>query len=302
MHDAFISYSAQDKTTADAVCATLESRGIRCWIAPRDVLPGEDYAESLIKAVHDSKLLILVFSSRANQSPQVLRELERAVSRGLPIIPIRIENTPPSAAMEYYISSRHWLDALTPPLEQHLIQLADTVKLFLSRTSPEEAPRVLQFVPHTTPAANARAPRSKFLNWVWPIITDIQTARAASRQGIFAALVVASVTTILALIALAGAPVMGIDGTALLDAVIFFLVAWRIHRFSKVAPIVGLALFVAGRLYMWSVAGPSNPILPIILTLAFINSIRGTYAYHEFVQQREQTPGPAGEAGERHAA
>jgi MFS family permease len=149
-HDCFISYSSKDKATADAVCATLESRGIRCWIAPRDVLPGEEYAAALVSALHHSKLLVLVFSSGANQSPQVLRELERAVSRGLPIIPLRIEDVPPSAAMEYYISSRHWLDALTTPLERHLVSLAETVKVLLGRmneAAEEDFPPAVRPVP-----------------------------------------------------------------------------------------------------------------------------------------------------------
>jgi tetratricopeptide (TPR) repeat protein len=131
-HDIFISYSSKDKTTADAACAALESRGMRCWIAPRDVFPGEEYAASLVRALHESRVMVLVFSSGANRSPQVLREVERAVSRGVPILPLRIEDVPPSEAMEYYISSRHWLDALNPPLEQHLVRLAETVKFLLS--------------------------------------------------------------------------------------------------------------------------------------------------------------------------
>jgi hypothetical protein len=136
-HDVFISYSSKDKPTADAACAALESRGIRCWIAPRDVYPGEEYAASLVRALHESRVMVLVFSSGANRSPQVLREVERAVSRGVPILPVRIEDVPPSEAMEYYISSRHWLDALTPPLEHHLVKLADTVKVLLSRAEDD---------------------------------------------------------------------------------------------------------------------------------------------------------------------
>jgi len=136
-HDVFISYSSHDKPTADAACAALESRGIRCWIAPRDVFPGEEYAASLVRALHECRVMVLVFSSGANRSPQVLREVERAVSRGVPILPLRIEDVPPSEAMEYYISSRHWLDALTQPLEQHLIRLAETVKILLSRVEDD---------------------------------------------------------------------------------------------------------------------------------------------------------------------
>jgi hypothetical protein len=134
-HDVFISYSSTDKVTADAVCAALESRGIRCWIAPRDVLPGEEYAAALVRAVHESRLMVLVFSSRANQSPQVLREVERAVSQSIPIIPFRVENVAPTAAMEYYISTCHWLDALTVPLERHLETLASTAAQLLNRTA-----------------------------------------------------------------------------------------------------------------------------------------------------------------------
>jgi hypothetical protein len=132
-HDVFISYSSKDKPVADAVCATLESHGVRCWIAPRDVLAGEPYAASLVKGLSDSRLMVLVFSAGSNSSPQVLREVERAVSKGLPILPLRIQDVPMSSAMEYYISSVHWLDALTPPLEQHLSRLCDSVQAVLAQ-------------------------------------------------------------------------------------------------------------------------------------------------------------------------
>jgi len=100
-HDVFISYSAQDKPTADAVCATLEAKHVRCWIAPRDVLPGRDYAETLIEAIRDAPLMVLVFSSSSNSSRHVLREVERAASRNIPVLPLRIEDVPPCASMEY---------------------------------------------------------------------------------------------------------------------------------------------------------------------------------------------------------
>jgi hypothetical protein len=132
-HDVFISYSAEDKPTADAVCATLEARRIRCWIAPRDILPGVSYAEALIDAIGQSRLMVLVFSSHSNKSPHVMREVERAASNGIAILPLRIEDVTPSKSMGYFISRTHWLDALTPPLEKHLQQLADTVQLLLAK-------------------------------------------------------------------------------------------------------------------------------------------------------------------------
>ncbi len=129
--DVFISYSVHDKLTAQAVCATLESNGIRCWIAPRDIMPGSEYGDAIVEAINQSRALVLVFSSNANQSPQIRREVERAVSKGLPIVPLRIENIAPTQSLEYFIGAVHWLDALTPPLENHLQRLAEAVKVLL---------------------------------------------------------------------------------------------------------------------------------------------------------------------------
>jgi hypothetical protein len=133
-HDVFICYANPDKPVADAVCAYLESHSIRCWIAPRDVLPGENFPESIIGAIEESRIMVLVFSSHANSSQHVLRELTKAVSKGVIIIPFRIEDAPLSKSMEYLIGLPHWLDAITPPLERHIDTLVNTVDILLKRT------------------------------------------------------------------------------------------------------------------------------------------------------------------------
>jgi biotin transporter BioY len=132
-HDVFVSYSADDKPTADAVCATLENKGIRCWIAPRDILPGVDWGGAIVDAINVCRAMVLVYSAKANESPQIKREVERAVHRGLTVIPFRIEDVPMSATLEYFMSMPHWLDALTPPLQDHLDRLAETTRLILER-------------------------------------------------------------------------------------------------------------------------------------------------------------------------
>jgi hypothetical protein len=129
--DVFISYSSQDKTTADAACATLESENIRCWIAPRDINPGRDYGESIIDAIENARVFVLILSSSANASPQIKREVERAVSKGLPIIPVRIEDVMPSRTLQYFISSPHWLDAFPPPRERYFVKLIASVRALL---------------------------------------------------------------------------------------------------------------------------------------------------------------------------
>ena len=165
-HDVFISYASKDKTIADAVCATLEARRVRCWIAPRDILPGVPYAEALIDALNESRVLVLVFSAEANISPSVIREVERACNKGVVIVPVRIEDVAMSKQMEFYLSSQHWLDALTPPMERHLEQLAESVRVLVERmdagrAAPGESPeaadrRRIEAAAAMAPAASVR--------------------------------------------------------------------------------------------------------------------------------------------------
>ena len=118
--DVFISYASKDKTVADAVCARLETAGIRCWIAPRDIMAGTSYGESIIEAIHNATVMVLVFSSNANSSGHIPKEVERAMSAGVAILPFRIEDVMPAKSLDYFIGSVHWLDALTQPMEKHL--------------------------------------------------------------------------------------------------------------------------------------------------------------------------------------
>jgi hypothetical protein len=142
-HDVFISYASTDKPTADALCAFLEQQQVRCWIAPRDIPPGMDWGQGIIEAIEQCAVMVLVFSSKANQSQQIKREVERAVAKGVIVIPLRIEDVPPSKTLEYFISGSHWLDALTPPLEAHLKKLAETIAMFLERAGRAKSPSVV---------------------------------------------------------------------------------------------------------------------------------------------------------------
>jgi hypothetical protein len=132
-HDVFICHASEDRAIANAICSRLEQDRIRCWIAPRDVLPGSEYARSIVEAISGAKLTVLVFSDNSNSSPHVRREIERTASHGIPILPFRLDEVTPSPALEYFISDAHWLDALTPPLEEHLDHLVGTVRVLLER-------------------------------------------------------------------------------------------------------------------------------------------------------------------------
>ena len=137
--DVFISYPHQDKAAADAACATLEASGVRCWIAPRDVEPGTEWAGAIVEAIDQCRVMVLIFSSSANKSRQIRREVQRAFDREVPVVPLRIEDIVPEKSLAYYMGPVHWLDALTPPLEQHLHKLADSVRaLVRTQTAADE--------------------------------------------------------------------------------------------------------------------------------------------------------------------
>lgn len=126
-HDVFISYSHKDKSVADAICSKLEQSGIRCWYAPRDIRPGADWAASIIDAIETSRIMVLVFTDSSNASPQVLREINNAVSAGVVLVPFKLTEAPPNRGMKYYLSTVHWLDAMNRPREDSISNLCDLV-------------------------------------------------------------------------------------------------------------------------------------------------------------------------------
>lgn len=152
--DVFISYSHKDKAVADAICAKLEEDGIRCWYAPRDIVPGADWAASIIDAIKSVKVMVLIFTDYSNASKQVLREVNNAVSNGVVIVPFKLTETLPSEGMEYYLSTVHWLDAMNRPLERSVAQLDALVSSLLTGSE-------VSFEPE--PITQTKPPRPRWL-------------------------------------------------------------------------------------------------------------------------------------------
>ena len=127
----FISYANEDKHVAKAACANLEAAGISCWLPPRDVVPGARPHVAIMEAIDHCRVFVVIVSASTNLSLRVWLEVERAVNRGVMLIPMRIQDTLPAPALASYLVTVHWLDALTLPLETHFQLLADKVKRLL---------------------------------------------------------------------------------------------------------------------------------------------------------------------------
>jgi TolB-like protein/Tfp pilus assembly protein PilF len=127
----FVSYAAANRETADGVCHALEAAGIACWIAPRDVVPGEFYADAIVRAIDATRATVLVLSSHSAASHHVLREVERASAKRHPVISFRIDGAALPASLEYFLNSSQWLDARTPETDRPLPRLVEAVRRLL---------------------------------------------------------------------------------------------------------------------------------------------------------------------------
>jgi TolB-like protein/tetratricopeptide (TPR) repeat protein len=139
----FISYASADTDVAQRVCAELEAAGLSCWIAPRDVVPGEFYADAIVRAIDASTVLVLVLSKSSADSPHVLREVERGSSKRLTLVSFRIDLAPLPSGLEYFLNTSHWLDASAIGVENALPKVVAAVRhLVGSVTIAEPAAKI----------------------------------------------------------------------------------------------------------------------------------------------------------------
>ncbi len=151
--DVFISHAGDDASVAVEVCALLEARGLKCWMAPRDVAAGSVWDEAILDAIEQSHVFLLILSSHANKSQFVKNEVNRAFSQGKPIVTFRLEDVPPGRSLELYLARHHWTDAFPPPLEARVENLSNSVRALLDTSV---APAVRSSAASAAIAAPAR--------------------------------------------------------------------------------------------------------------------------------------------------
>ena len=132
MPEIFISHASADAASAQAICAALEQAGIGCWIAPRDIAPGLEWADAIVTGIAGAHALVVVHSAAAGASGMMRREVTIALERGVAVLPIRIDPTVPRDGMQFYLSSTHWLDAFAGGLDAHLPGVVAAVRALLT--------------------------------------------------------------------------------------------------------------------------------------------------------------------------
>lgn len=127
MADIFISYSSKDSADAERICSEIEKNGLTCWIAPRNIVPGSEWAAEIIKAISDARALLLIYSENSARSTQVPRELSIAENKGTFIIPYKIDNAELIGTFEYYLTSAHWITAEPEKNEYRINEICSIV-------------------------------------------------------------------------------------------------------------------------------------------------------------------------------
>lgn len=159
MSTVFVSHSSKDSHVALRICAALEQKGIRCWIASRDINPGENFGAAIVRAIRGAKVMLLVFSTNANASDEIKKELVLAGQNRLTVIPARVEDVEPEDAFAYEFSIRQWID-LFADWEREINRLGVWIlnTLAVAELSPETAIRAQSLALGTAPPDAIDAP------------------------------------------------------------------------------------------------------------------------------------------------
>jgi N-acetylneuraminic acid mutarotase len=115
VHQVFVSHAKEDQDAASRVCEMLEADGVGCWLASRDATPGKDGAAEILEAIGSSDLVLLVFSAAANDSADVLREMEGTVASGRPVLPVRLDDATPNISLQRYLDLASQRGAIVSP-------------------------------------------------------------------------------------------------------------------------------------------------------------------------------------------
>lgn len=131
----FISYCSEDKDTANQICGFLEKNGVYCWLAPRNIDPGANYATQIVKAIKNCDIFILIASDKVNSSNHVSNEVSIAFDNKKVIIPFKIEELVFSDEYLYFLGRKHWVEAYRN-MDGGMENLLITIKNILQNKPP----------------------------------------------------------------------------------------------------------------------------------------------------------------------
>lgn len=158
MADIFISHSVVDKELANYLCDSFEARGLSCWIAPRNIVPGTEWAESITQAISDCSVLLVIYSKNSMRSSQVAKEIGMADRKGKYIVPYKIDDTEPEGAFDYFLSCCQWVIARPEKGNYKIDEVCESLKNVVSVEMPEEVSAEVPVKKQEYPAKTDKKP------------------------------------------------------------------------------------------------------------------------------------------------
>ncbi len=175
--DVFISYKNEDKQAAERICAALEGENISCWMAPRDITIGQEWAAAIVAGLQDSKAFVLLLSSHSKSARQVGREAELADRQKLPIVTFRLEDVEPPPELLYFLGNVQWLDGFGEQFDSAVRKLAD----FVRQHGRDRAGRKAE--PSDSAAMNVPIPAPAAPISPAPLVTPAEMSVSNSKSG-----------------------------------------------------------------------------------------------------------------------
>ena len=122
----FISYSHRNQQIANFTANRLEECGIKPWIDHR-MIRSPDFGRDIAEGISESRAFLLLVSSFAMKSPDVLRELRLAGwyadHNGLLIYPVLLEKIQYPPEYAFYLTGLDYKDISDPPQEEKVSSL-----------------------------------------------------------------------------------------------------------------------------------------------------------------------------------
>jgi len=183
----FVSHASAEHALAEDLCGALEADGLACWIAPRDILPGADWAAQIIDGIDAAFAVLLVLGPAANASSQVRREVERAVHKDIPVLTLRTAELALSKSLEYFLSAHHWIDAFGAGSADHRSRIGHALRAWRGEAEAGAPGPPAPAAPVPSPASHpprswseaALAPISERLALALGPVAPVLVARAA---------------------------------------------------------------------------------------------------------------------------
>ena len=147
-YDVFISYSRKDYVDdhknvipgneVSKIKEALTKAGITFWMDEKGIVPGEDYADKIVKHIKVCKIFVYISSVAANQSDWTKKEIACALMYKKYVIPLLLDDSPFNDSVilrivdldriDYYVNPEFGLDKLVRSINTYLEEERATEK------------------------------------------------------------------------------------------------------------------------------------------------------------------------------